>query len=389
MSISQLIGDIYDAAIDRASWPEVMKRLTETLGADSTILRVINTANGHVSFSYTYGLDAALQRRYKDYYVTIDPVVASLSRVDVGKVYQFDSVLPFNQLAKTEFYNDYMVPQNKRHILGGFLRNTQEQTVIIGFQRDNDSQPFSTMEQMTLQSLFPHFDRAFEISCHFSLSNTLNTNLDQLLGAMGLGIILLDEYSMIRYINPNGERFVDNSPLLQISENRLQAVGGTDNRRLQKLVSEALATSFGRGIGAGGAIRLHNIAEPESSLQLLVTPWNPENDRLTIGSGTITAAIFISDESRHPSFRQEILSQLFDFTETESRIAVALASKKELLQICDDFQISINTARTHQKNIYRKLNIRRHADLVRLIYHSPAWASTDDLSCNNQIDSER
>lgn len=65
---------------------------------------------------------------------------------------------------------------------------------------------------------------------------------------MGLGIILLDEYSMIRYINPNGERFVDNSPLLQISENRLQAVGGTDNRRLQKLVSEALATSFGRGL---------------------------------------------------------------------------------------------------------------------------------------------
>lgn len=65
--------------------------------------------------------------------------------------------------------------------------------------------------------------------------------------------------------------------------------------------------------------------------------------------------------------RIELLREVHDLTQAEAKLTDALVSGKSLKAAADALFISINTARDHLKWIFMKTNVKRQADLVRLI----------------------
>src|SRR5690348_11800972 len=101
----------------------------------------------------------------------------------------------------------------------------------------------------------------------------------------------------------------------------------------------------------------------------MVAPLRPAKDGF---GGSIPAAIvFIRDaEQSTPSI--EALRGLFGLTAAEAGVALAIAKGRSLDAIAASHRVSLNTARTHLKNILSKTGTRRQAELVALLLRSVA-----------------
>jgi DNA-binding CsgD family transcriptional regulator len=70
------------------------------------------------------------------------------------------------------------------------------------------------------------------------------------------------------------------------------------------------------------------------------------------------------------------LSELYGLSRAESRVALALEHGKRLTELIADFGVQITTLRTQLSSILKKCEMKRQADLVRLIGSIPVLRSS-------------
>jgi DNA-binding CsgD family transcriptional regulator len=67
----------------------------------------------------------------------------------------------------------------------------------------------------------------------------------------------------------------------------------------------------------------------------------------------------------------ETVSRLFDLTDAEARLAVALGEGHRLEDAADRMGITVSSARTYLKRVFSKTDVTRQAELVRLLLAAP------------------
>jgi DNA-binding CsgD family transcriptional regulator len=83
------------------------------------------------------------------------------------------------------------------------------------------------------------------------------------------------------------------------------------------------------------------------------------------------ALVFFSDPGAHAGSRASVLSALYAVTPAECRLAGLLADGFELAGAAGLMKVTLETARSHLKAIFRKTGVRRQAELVRLVLGLP------------------
>jgi len=93
-SFNGLISEIYDAALNEMRWPEVLRRIIQSINARSGLLRIQDLRISEVGTCITHGLDPAFQQRYKDHYIHIDTLVPTVARQPVGSIHAVTNIMP-------------------------------------------------------------------------------------------------------------------------------------------------------------------------------------------------------------------------------------------------------------------------------------------------------
>ncbi|MDD5922952.1 MAG: helix-turn-helix transcriptional regulator [Eubacteriales bacterium] len=117
-------------------------------------------------------------------------------------------------------------------------------------------------------------------------------------------------------------------------------------------------------------IFLYNCFELDSSPQ--DNPDAPEPDAETIGSKPdpmepAPASMEPAPELMSDEARIELLASRFDLTNREKEIAGLVNQGESNQKIADTLYISLNTVKSHMKNIFRKCGVRSRVELVHLI----------------------
>ena len=135
------------------------------------------------------------------------------------------------------------------------------------------------------------------------------------------------------------------------------------------MIQTAVAASAGHlAASAGGALQLSR-PSLKRPLHLLVTPLPAEGsfpaDRCA------ACAIFVSDPEADVETDDDVLRHLYGFSRAQARIASAMLRGQRAPDIADHLGVSLNTVRTHLKQIFAKTGVTRQADLVRLLLQEP------------------
>ena len=81
--------------------------------------------------------------------------------------------------------------------------------------------------------------------------------------------------------------------------------------------------------------------------------------------------VFIGDPSGGDVLDPTALARLFGLTPAEARLAVALHAGRSPREHAADRGVRVSTVRSHLKQLFLKLDVRRQADLIRLLDRLP------------------
>jgi DNA-binding CsgD family transcriptional regulator len=287
-----------------------------------------------------------------------------------------EEVCAFEELGRSEFYNDCLRLNDIAHAMWGVIDNSRSRLMnVVGVYR-NRGRPFESKDLELLRFLLPHMKRAFRLHLQLSELKAQGHNLQRAIDMLATGMIFFGGNGRIIHMNQTAAKLLAENDGLKVVHGYLRAKYSGETNDLEHLISQAKATSVGTGLGPGGAIVISRRVGP--ALQVLITPVR----NITFDSATPVCTIaFVTDPSQKVRPAADILHALFGLTPAEIRVALLLCDGHAPPAIADLIGVSKNTLKTQLGSIYRKTGTSRQAQLVRTLSQL-AMAPVDQQTMN-------
>ena len=373
---SDVIGLIYDAALDATIWPVLLQRLATVFNspfADSFRRTLDYGSFGGVCF----GLDTA---DYDDVFLGIwvkrnvwgkrRPVVRA------GDVTTTRQMLPPDDLCRTEMYQEYLAPRGLHEGLRLDIWADEGWIEDISLLRPWSAGPFSDPEIRLAHALLPHLQRGSAVARrlrraeHFAECGL--AALEQLTAAF----MLLDRAGRIVHANRAARALIEADDGLSVTQSGL--AGATLSATAQLQATLAAANGRAGQAPVSGALRLPR-PSGRPGLALVALPLRPNRSASTAGWGDApTTLVCVTDPEAGTRPPQAQLVALFGLTQAEAALAGGLLAGQELRDIAERSGRSINTVRSQLATLMAKTETGRQAELVRLLSRLPVSTDRSD-----------
>ena len=194
--------------------------------------------------------------------------------------------------------------------------------------------------------------------------------LAKLVDRMPMGIVLVDSRRLVLLCNQMARTILDEADGLKVGEGHLlEANRPEDTITLQRLVEAALPEAVSGGFPTGGATTIGR-SEERPPLCLMVGPLDVALEK--VESDDPVVAVIITDPQHELAPREKILCRLYGLAPQQVRLAVKLMQGKSINAASQEMQISVNTAKSHRREVYARTGTSTQAELVSLLWSSPA-----------------
>jgi PAS domain-containing protein len=220
-SVSSLIEDIYDAALDSSRWTAALEKTAEFIDAFAVSIVTQNRVEEPVQYEHHFGVDTHYQRLYEAKYSRSDPRNALSFFSEAGDVFSTFSVLPPRDMRETQFYEEYIAPQGITDNLRCVLERSP--VTYFGAFRRGDSDRVAERALRRMRLIVPHLKRAVRIGTAVSHGRSQTAALTDVLDRIRAGIFLLDAQRRIIHANERGHALLAQRVLVRTRRLRATA----------------------------------------------------------------------------------------------------------------------------------------------------------------------
>jgi DNA-binding CsgD family transcriptional regulator len=355
----QAVAAIYDAALDEASWPKAVRAIATALDAQMVSLEVFDADTGAATRQTLAAPEFV--RSFHDYYGAQFALWHRTDAMPVGRAFRREEFLDMALLRRTEFYNDWWLPQN----VGGDslfanIAARNQPLVVINVHKRVGAR-FSEAEERSFDGLVGHLIRAVDIHGRLQLARLLG---NRPAGEAPDGVAIVDRAAGILHGDEGALATLADVGLFGIvgagritSPNRI----ASPNRSVEHLVRKAAS-------GAQAGEREFRLADG-SPVRVTVMPLSPEAGEAT---GWLTvdkpaAMLLVSHPGARRRARIERLVARHGLTRAEAAVAIEISAGDGRAAAAERLGIRETTVRSHLTAIFDKLDIHRQAELVRLV----------------------
>jgi DNA-binding CsgD family transcriptional regulator len=364
--LSDLIGTIYDTALDRALWSEVLQRSAAFVGGAASALYSKNTVRKTATpvLFWNPRFDAAGVASYFDEYMRIDPMTTCQFLFEVGQVYSIEDCMPYAEFVETRIYKEYGKPQGLVDQLATNLDKSATSFSLFAIYRSVEQGLADDEMRRRMRLIIPHVRRAVLIGNVLDFGRAEAMAFEDTLNGLAAGVFLVDEGARIVFANASGQALLDEGKILCQKNGVLTAV----NPRIRTMFPGVIA-SAGDGDAAVGT---NGIAVPLSPHP--ERPWLAHILPLTSGARrhasieySAVAAVFVHQASLESPSSMETLSKLYKLTPSELRVLAAVSEVGGVSAVAEVVGIAEATVKTHLQHLFAKTGTNRQTDLVKLV----------------------
>ena len=170
LQLLDLIGQIYDAAIGDEDWTRVLDGLSRLLGGHAAVLQRPHAPGQRVQ-ALVSGIDASYVELYGARYHSLLPIGSWLPRMPGGSVFVDRMLLPDREYVRTEFYTDFLTPQDQHASLSWLARGragSRATPALVSIWRSRRQPEWEPAQLRLLHRLAPHLEQALEIERRLS-----------------------------------------------------------------------------------------------------------------------------------------------------------------------------------------------------------------------------
>jgi DNA-binding CsgD family transcriptional regulator len=355
---SNLVGSIYDAALDADRWPEVLGKILAYVGGQSAAMFHRDMVKRKGEVYYDFNVPPEFKSSYFEKYIKFDPTLIGYNLAPVGQPISTADVMPYDEFTQSRFYKEWAVPQGLVDSVGVVLERTATTAAIIGIMRSEMADEAS-IRRMKLVS--PHARRAVQIGTLLDWQTTKAEGLADSLDGIQTAFFMVDAHARVLHTNDSGTVLLEKGNVFRLTAGRLAIQDSICESRF------ASAISAGRGADAF-AIR----ALDDSRYVAHILRLSRVSSR-KVGTGNASAAIFVTNASADAPFFPNVVASAFALTPSEVRMLLAIVEIGNVSKAAEALGIAETTAKFHLSNVFAKTGTSKQVELVKLVaaYASP------------------
>jgi DNA-binding CsgD family transcriptional regulator len=361
-----LIGEIYDAALKPALWPEAIGKAVCFLPGSAGALFVKDTVNktGNVYFD-DGNIDAHYKQIYFEKYIKFDPSNTIHFFSDIEAPVSTTDILPYDEFVETRFFQEWARPQGYVDFISAALDRTATSAAMFGIFRQEQHGVVDDEARRRMRLIVPHFRRAVLIGKAVELKTAEAAALADTLDHIAAGMILIDSQGRVMQTNGVGQAMLVEGEPLRVTAGRL---GSADEP-----TDEILKDIFKSTSGGDAAIGTKGISVPLTGrggghyLAHILPLTSGARQKAGVGYSA-TAAVFVRKAQVEPPPMPGVIAKHYGLTPSELRVLLAVVFEGgSVTELAASLGISNATAKTHLKKLFEKTGTKRQADLVRLV----------------------
>jgi DNA-binding CsgD family transcriptional regulator len=366
-----LIGATYDAALEPQQLPHVLSRLARLCGGIWTPMAVIPLGQGSALTVQNADVDPGFLAFFHQNYTTPDrnPSIPRIMAAPRGTFVLREQHYSDAAWERLDIYNDVYRPIEGYASLGAPLLKTEHHFVPLGMVRAKSRGSYEARELKLLERAIPHLQRTMQILLRLGALEARQAAGEALWDLLPFGVFMLDDAGRILWVNRAGEAIAAANDGLATRGGFLLAATADESATLSRLIGEAALTATGQGLAAGGALSLRrpSLRRP---LAVLVAPFRVAPSAMLARQPAV--AVLVSDPEETPQPAPELLAQLYGLTAREAELVTLLLDGLDLRDAAERLALSMNTVRTHLREVFHKTGTHRQSELVALVLRSVA-----------------
>jgi DNA-binding CsgD family transcriptional regulator/PAS domain-containing protein len=361
-ALSDLIGSIYDCALDPSRWDQTLADVADALDCQWLMLALVDLSHHRFLLNKTVGMEQHQVEQLSKHVPEMDAILggALKSGHSLEEPYVISRHIAATYFETSPHFREFVRPTGIVDIMQFFLMHTPMHDAGLGVGR-NERQGLITEREIELgKLLLPHLRRAVTISKVLDVRTIVGERMSEALDALRCGVVLTNEHGTILHANRSAEHMLDEGGPIQSSRGILQATTSSATSELRSAV--ALAAGNEAGIGKTGlAVRLTESDAPPIMAHVLPLTGSDFRTRLQPAA----AAVFIGA----PPDAQDgadAVAAAFGLTPAENRLLAGLFAGRTLTETAATLGITRPTAKTHLEHIFLKTGVARQSELMQL-----------------------
>ena len=359
--LSDLIGDVYDAAIDPFRWEEAIVRTAQFVGGAAGGLFCKDVGVHHATIPHRSGFQTPLP---VEFFRQIYSSAEGHFLGDLEQPVATTDLMPFAELARSELYRQWAEPQGFVDFVSTVVDRSTVSTAIFGVFRHERDGIVDDQARRNMRLIAPHLRRAVLIGRMFEFKAAEVATFADAFDGLGAGMYLVDAGGRLIHANAAGNALLDAGDILSSAGGRLVARDAQVDRTLRDVFAVA-----GQGDAALG---IKGIAVPLTGKdgERYVAHALPLTSGARRRAGvvyTATVALFVRKAALSVASAPEAIGSAFKLTPTELRVLLAIVEVGGIPEVAEAFGVADTTVRTHVSRLFEKTGTARQADLVKLV----------------------
>jgi DNA-binding CsgD family transcriptional regulator/PAS domain-containing protein len=362
--LSDLIGDIYDAALDQSLWSGAIERCTHFVGGAAAALFSKDATANSGNVYHDFGTDPHYVKLYFEEYVKLDPSTTGHFFAELEEPVAVSDLMPYDEFLATRFYLEWARPQGFVDFVGASLDKSATDVAMFGVFRHERDGVVDDETRARMRLIVPHIRRSVLIGKVFNFKTAEAASFSDTLDGLSYGVFLVDRTGRIVHANAAGCTLLSVGDPLRAAAGRLVLSDATADQTLR----EAFA-ALDQGDAALGVEGIAVSLPSRSSERYVahVLPLTSGARRRTGIAYTAVAALFVRKAALETPLLPQVISRTYNLTPTELRVLLAIVEIGGAPEAAEALGIAVTTVKTHLRRLYAKTGVVRHADLVKLV----------------------
>lgn len=364
-TLSRLIGDVYDAALDPALWGEVLGKVRQFVGGFAAALFSKDATQNRGDVYFDDGeIDPHFRDLYFARYIELDPTTSGQYFAEIGEPISTADLLPYEEFVETRFYKEWARPQGCVDFVGAVLDKTATSVAMFGvFRHERDGlADDGTRHRMRL--IVPHIRRAALIGRVIDLKSAETTAFVDVLNGLSAATFLVDRTGQIVHANTSGHALIAQGTALRAAEGKLVATDPKTALALSTMFAEAGADDISVGV-KGIAVPLVDSDGDRYVAHMLPLSSGARRDLAV--NYRASAALFVHKAAMEVISPPETIAKHFGLTPSELRVLLSIVQIGGVPETAQALGIAEQTVKTHLHRLFSKTGTTRQAELVKLV----------------------
>ncbi len=359
-TLSDLIGRIYDCAVEPGRWPTAMEAIRRALNFEVSTLNLQRLPSFEVVLNVTSNVPAAFIPLIAGAGTDVVEQWGGAERI-AGLAFDEPGVLSWvnpafdPQTTTNRYYLEFARPQGLVDVMAVMLARDAHGLGSIAWGRHEREGPIGEWEVGVARLLAPHLQRAATINRLLDIAALAKASFEAVLDKLSAPILIVEAGPRLLHANPAALRLLNARDVLHVRNGVLAAHDAEASAALASAVSQA---AFGP---AGGEIPVSGCSGAVAVLHVVPLPIS---HGAWAGGGR--AAVFVARPSRTAAPPGASMRALFGLTAREARVFACVAAGLTVAEAAQELGIGLATVKTHLLRIYQKTGVHRREELMQM-----------------------